>query len=318
MKGSVLAAAAAAAAVAGGARYCYHSVFTVDKARCSDPKKPDTDPQYLAIEDDLMAQVDRAAALPWEQVQIRSHDGLMLAARYYETAPGAPVQIQCHGYRGNPIRDFCMGLPFALECGCNVLLIDERAHGKSEGKCLSFGILEREDVRDWVNYVRLRFGEQTPVILYGVSMGAATVMMTADLGLPDNVKGIIADCGYNSPKAILNEVMTACGLPRRLLYPMVRLAGRLYGGFDVESASAEASLARTDIPVLFIHGDDDRFVPCWMSQRNYEVCTARKKLVLIPGAPHAASCIVNPTMYQDAIRDFLREVGVTKEEEPHE
>lgn len=303
--------ALAAAGIAGGAYYCYRYVYTVDKSRI-DPRKPDTDPQYYPLQERLMAQVDLADGLPYEDVWTRSRDGLKLHGRYYEVEPGAPVQIQFHGYRGSPLRDFCAGLPMALELGCNVLLIDERAHGKSEGKCLTFGVLEREDCLCWVDFIRQRCGQDTPVVIYGVSMGAATVMMAAKL-VPENVRGIIADCGYDSPKNILIEVMSGVGFPPKLFYPLIRLGGRLYGGFDVEAASAETALAGSTVPILFIHGEDDRFVPCRMSQRNYAACTAPKTLVTIPGAAHAVSSIVDPVAYRSAMERFLAEIGVLED-----
>lgn len=299
----------AALAVLGAAFYCYRFVYKVDRSRI-DPRKPDTDPQYAPLQEPLMDWVDRADGIPYEDVWTRSRDGLKLHGRYYETAPGAPVQIQFHGYRGSPLRDFCVGLPMALELGCNVLLIDERAHGKSEGRCLSFGVLEREDCLCWVNFLRERCGEETPVVLYGVSMGAATVMMAPALGLPGNVRGIIADCGYDSPKNILIEVMSREGFPPKLFYPLVRLGGRLFGGFDVAAASPETALVGSTVPVLFLHGEEDRFVPLRMSQRNFAVCTASKTLVTIPGAPHAASSVVAPDTYRNAVRRFLEETGV--------
>lgn len=307
----ILGALAVLAAIAVLASYiCYQIVFSVNKEECSDPRKPNTDPQYAPLTKTLLAEIDRADAIPFEEVRIRSSEGIELYGRYYETAPGAPVQILFHGYRGNPIGDFCVGLPLALEYGCNALMIDQRAHGKSEGKCLTFGVKEREDCLDWIQYVRERFGEDTPVVISGVSMGAATVMMAAGLKLPPNVKGIIADCGYNSPKAILNTLMENIHYPKWLLYPLIRLGGRLFGGFDVEAASAETALAGSSVPVLFIHGDDDRFVPCWMSQLDYEVCTAPKTLVMVPGAPHAVSCVAAPELYRTAVREFLESIGV--------
>lgn len=304
------------AALAGlwllAAYLCYRLVFTVDKERI-DPRKPDTNPQYFPYKDRLLAEIDRADAIAYEDVTIRSRDNLTLHGRYYEKTSGGPVQILFHGYRGSPLRDFCVGLPLALELGFNVLLIDERAHGKSQGKCLTFGILERFDCLDWIGYVRERFGADTPVVLSGVSMGAAIVMMASGLELPANVRGIIADCGYNSPKDILIRVMTDVGYPKWPTYPLIRLGGRLFGGFDVEAASAETALANCAVPVLFIHGDDDRFVPCRMSRQDFDACAAPKTLVVVPGAPHAISCVVAPRMYRSAVEAFLNSIGVMKE-----
>ncbi len=300
---------AAAAAVTGAAYYCYRSVYTVDRAKCANPKKQNPEPQYEPFRENWERQIEQVLTIPCEPVSFRTADGLELCGRYYAGAPGAPVQILFHGYRANPLRDFCVGLPLALKLGCNVLLVDQRAHGKSQGKCLSFGILEREDCAQWVQYASRRFGKDTPIVLYGVSMGAATVMMASDLPLQGNVVGIIADCGYTSPKDILIAVMTHVGLPPKLVYPFVRLGGWLFGGFDVESAGAETSLSRTNIPVLLIHGTDDRFVPYQMSEQNYAACSSSKELILIPGAPHAVACIVDTAQYCSAVKSFLERIG---------
>ena len=151
-------------------------------------------------------------------------------------------------------------------------------------------------------------------MLSGVSMGAAIVMMAAGLELPPNVRGIIADCGYNSPKEILISVMTQVGYPKWPTYPLIRLGGRLFGGFDVEAASAETAMARCTVPVLFIHGDDDRFVPCWMSEKDFDACAAPKTLVIVPGAPHAISFVVAPDTYRAAVRKFLQDIGVMEKQ----
>lgn len=146
------------------------------------------------------------------------------AAQYYAGRPGAPVQIMMHGYKSGAERDFCGGAQIAVQGGYHVLLVDQRAHGKSEGRCLTFGIQERYDCRAWVNYAVGRFGADTKILLYGVSMGAATVLMAGGLNLPRNVVGIVADCGYSSPAAIIRKVIRDQHLPIFPVYYLVRLA----------------------------------------------------------------------------------------------
>lgn len=122
--------------------------------------------------------------------------------------------------------------------GCNVLLVDERAHGKSGGRCLTLGIRERYDCRRWVDYVIGRAGPDAKIVLYGMSMGAAAVLMAAGPELPKNVAGIVADCGYSAPPAILKSVIRSAHLPVFPVYALLRLGCRLFGGFDPEEASA--------------------------------------------------------------------------------
>ena len=137
---------------------------------------------------------------------ITSHDGLKLTGRYYHVSDGGPLEIQCHGYKGNPFVDFAGAWRIAKEAGRNVLLINQRCHGGSEGHTITFGILEKQDVMAWITYANNRFGK-IPMLLNGVSMGAATVLMVAGMELPENVKGIIADCPYDAPANIIKKVL---------------------------------------------------------------------------------------------------------------
>lgn len=287
---------------------CYRMVYLV-------PRKPTLDPydfpkgsQYRTLSREMHSLVDSAAALEGKDVYTVSFDGLKLHGKYYETAPGAPVQILFHGYRSNAVRDFSGGLQLALKSGHNALLIDERAHGKSEGRCLSFGILERQDCLSWIRYVNRNIGFDTSIILTGISMGAATILMASGLRLPANVKGIIADSGYTSPEAIIRKVMVDRHYPPALTYPFVQLGGYLYGGFDLREADALRALQNCQVPVLFIHGEDDRFVPCKMTLENYAHCASDKTLLTIPAAGHGLSYLVDEPKYIAAVNAFLKKV----------
>ena len=167
----------------------------------------------------LIRQMDE---IPYEAVTISAQDGTKLAVRYYHVRDGAPLQIQLHGYRGTALRDFCGGNKLARESGQNTLVVDQRAHGKSGGTTITFGIRERLDCLCWVEYASQRFGSDIPVFLSGVSMGAATVLMASELELPANVVGIIADCPYSSPEAIIRKVCQQdMHLPPVLVMPSV-------------------------------------------------------------------------------------------------
>ena len=140
-------------------------------------------------------------------------------------------------------------------------------------------------------------------------MGAATVLMAGGLDLPRNVVGIVADCGYSSPAAIIRKVIRDQHLPIFPVYQLIRLGGKLFGGFDLESATVTDALAHCDIPVLLIHGGDDRFVPCDMGRENYAHCAAHNKhLLVVPGAGHGLSYMVDREAYLAALESFLRSV----------
>ena len=261
--------------------------------------------QYLHQRDRMHSLIDDLDRIPFEPVEIRSFDGLLLRARYYHKSDSAPVEIEFHGYRGSAIRDFCGGARIGLRKGHNILLVDQRTQGRSEGRTITFGIRERFDVLSWIDYVRKRLGEDVPIILAGVSMGAATVIMATGLDLPENVCGVVADCPYSSPEAIIQVVCGKMRLPVRLAMPMVRLVARVCG-FSLRAASAVEAVKNGRTPVLIIHGEDDRFVPCDMSR---EIAAAGKRVQLetFPGAGHGLSYMVDTQRYEHCVEMFVDE-----------
>ena len=166
---------------------------------------------------------------PFDAVSITGFDGPKLYGRYYHVQENAPVQIMFHGYKSTPFVDMSGGNKLAQKLGHNTLVVDQRSHGMSEGTTITFGIKERRDCLCWIQYVLERCGQDTPIILVGLSMGAATVLMAADLDLPANVKGIIADCPYSTPKDIILKTSGDMHFPPKLTYPFVRLGAYLYG-----------------------------------------------------------------------------------------
>ncbi len=288
---------------------CYRLAFAVPRRYREDPSILLSGEQYEAVADKSHELIDQILKMPCEEVEMISSGGLKLFGRYYESKPGAPVNILFHGYRSLALRDFSGGAQLAMECGCNALLVDQRAHGKSEGRCLGFGICERHDLLDWVNYVIEHFGSDTKIILTGMSMGAATVLMSTDLPLPENVVGVVADCGYTSAREIIRKVLRdEMHLPVAPAYALVKLGARIYGGFDLEETTAPVSLSKARVPVLFIHGEDDRFVPCDMTRENYAACASEKTLLTVPDAGHGLSYLIDYDAYSRAVHDFIEKV----------
>ncbi len=287
---------------------CYRMAFAVPKKHRIEPDELPEGEQYEAMREEMLSLIHSAYDIPFEEVCIQSEDGLRLCGRWYEVRPGAPVEILFHGYRSHALRDFSGGMQLGMACGCNVLLVDQRAHGKSEGRCLTFGIKERHDCLSWVNYVQRRCGADTEIVLTGISMGAATVMMASSLALPESVVGIIADSGYTSPSAIIRKVIGDLHYPLSLTYALVRIGARLYGHFDLTETSATEAVAETDIPILMIHGEDDRFVPCEMTRENFAACRSKKRLLTVPGAGHGISYMVDYETYRRTVGEFLQEV----------
>lgn len=260
---------------------------------------------YEAYREKMEGWIREARALPQEHFEITSFDGLKLRGIFYEYAPGAPIEIMFHGYRGCAERDLPGGVQRCFRVGRSALLVDQRGGGRSEGSTISFGINERRDCLKWIDFVIGKFGSDVKIILTGISMGAATVMMAAGEDLPENVIGILADCGYSSPKEIILKVIGEMGLPPKLSYPFARLAARLFGHFDLEETSPVEALKKCKVPVIFYHGEADAFVPCDMSRACFNACASRKKLVTIPGAGHGLSYAVEPDLYVETLKEFF-------------
>ena len=288
--------------------YCFMKVFYV-KTR-PDPKEEYPIPEgkvYQKHRAQLIKYIKAARSMSHKNVEITSHDGLKLRGKFYEYATDAPIELMLHGYRGNSERDLSGGIIRAFALGHSVLIVDLRGCGKSEGHIATFGILESKDCMAWIDYILDYIDFSAKIILTGVSMGAATVMMTATHeDLPQNVIGVLADCGYTSPKEIISKVVDDMGLPRKLIYPIIRLSGKVFGGFDIEEYSPLEAMERFTLPIIFFHGDDDKFVPKEMSIENFEACASPvKDLVLIEGADHGLAYITDPTKYVIRLRDFF-------------
>lgn len=263
-------------------------------------------PQYRPWLDEMHRLIDELLALPSERVRIRSKDGLNLAGDYYAGQEGRPVHICCHGYRGLGVRDFCGGVKTLLAQGDGVLLIHQRAQGDSEGHAMSFGIREREDALRWAEYCAKRFPD-APIFLHGISMGAATVLMTSALPLPKNVRGILADCPYDVPKDII--ILTAkkhAGPMAALLWPFLQVGALLFaGGLRFGSVCCHEAVKHANVPILIIHGEDDRFVPAYMSEPMAAANPARVTRVTFPDAGHGLSYLMDTPRYQRITRDFI-------------
>ena len=249
--------------------------------------------------------LNETEATPHEEFSITSFDGLKLYGKYYEYKKDAPIELMFHGYKGSAKRDLCGGIQrcFALER--SAFIVDQRCSQKSEGNVITFGINEHKDCLRWVDFMIQHFGPDVKIILTGISMGAATVLMASGNPLPKNVIGVLADCGYNSPKDIIKKVIKQMGLPASPSYFFVKLGARIYGHFDLEETSPETALKKCTVPVIFFHGESDDFVPCEMSKINYDACISKKCLVTIPGADHGLSFPKDPETYLKSLKDFF-------------
>lgn len=307
----VLAGLVALAALVFSIAYiCYRMAFYAPDRKVADRDAIDI-PEgeiYEPFREKMEYWARETRKLPREDVQITSFDGLQLYGKYYEFAPGAPIELMFHGYRGSAERDLSGGVQRCFKLGHSALIVDQRCSGRSGGNTITFGIKEHRDCLKWVEFMLERFGKDVKIILTGISMGASTVLMAAGTELPENVIGVLADCGFSSAKDIIQIVIRKMGLPPKLSYPFVKLGAMVYGHFDLDELTAEEAVKRAKVPVIFFHGEADDFVPCDMSRINYEACASRKMLVTVPGAGHGLSYPVAPERYLNAMREFFREV----------
>ena len=300
------------------------SFLAYRKAFYSNPQKrptPDTPlqgAQYEAVSEHISRIGRIMSQYSCEDIRIESFDGTKLFGRYYHFRDNAPIQILVHGYRSHAFRDCSGGHSLSRKIGYNVLVIDQRAQGNSEGNTITFGIKERKDCLCWIRYLCSRFGSSTPIILSGLSMGAATVLMTTDLDLPKNVVCIIADSPYSAPISIIEKVARDQHYPAFLCRPFAHLGACLFGGFTLGSCTAKAAVRKARIPILILHGEEDRLVPCSMSLEIAVCCASRVQVATFPNAGHGLCYITDPVRYEKTVCSFLNSIPELKNTIPEE
>lgn len=238
------------------------------------------------------------------EVEILARDGEKLVGHWIPCETPQRIVVAMHGWRSSWFKDFGMIADFLHDNGCSILCAEQRGQGNSGGEYMGLGALERYDCLDWVNWVEER-REGLPVYLAGVSMGATTVLMATELELPECVHGIIADCGFTSPHEISrhiveNNLHMSFGRRGEMADALCKKRNQV----GTRSCSAVDALRENHIPVLFIHGADDSFVPVTMTYENYKACAGPKELLIVPGADHGMSYYVDPERYETAVRDF--------------
>ena len=284
---------------------CYRIAFS-RWGKVPDQSKSEQYDPYMPRINELR---EKFKAMPCESVQIRSHDGLRLAARLYECDPEAPVAIMIHGYRSHGFTDFCVGASLCKRRGINFLLVEQRGIGRSGGKTISFGVNERKDCVAWCRYIAKRYGEDRKMVLCGVSMGASTVLMASELDLPAGVAGITADSPFTSPGAIIREVIKGMRLPVWPSYIFVWLGALIFGKFNLSGASAIKAVKNSRVPIQIFHGEEDRFVPCYMAQELYDVAQCEKELTTAPGAGHVLGYFLIEEEYERKYYAFFDRIG---------
>ena len=295
----------AAAAEAAGTAYFYRRTMKRSKAKTERTMKMSgTDwTQYFPV---MEAKKDYMMAQPHEDVWIASNDGLKLHGVYFPGEKTNKAVICFHGYTSQCMSDFIGLSEYYLKHGFRMLLVDERAHGQSEGEYIGFGCKDRFDAVKWIQWLIKEAGEDVQILLHGISMGGATVLMTSGLPLPSQVKGIISDCAFTSPKEVFTHVLnTMYHLPA---FPMIQVAdavNKSKAGYGLDECNAAREVRKAKVPILMIHGEKDTFVPCEMCERIYVNCASPKKKLIIKGAAHAERYYKDTKAYEAAMDSFI-------------
>ena len=289
-------------------------VRTVNFAFRRRPIPDALDPEVVKTTDWVKYEPNISNASAWlktldvQELHVVSYDDHLLYGRFIPAEHARATIIQFHGYRSHFCVDFSASMRYYHDKGYNLLMVDQRAHGKSGGKYITFGIKERLDVLSWVTYVSLMLGEDHPIFLGGLSMGATTVCMASDLEFPGNVVGIVADCGFTSPADILGVLsQSQYRIPGKLAVPFINIFARLLVGIDLREWSTTDALANTKLPVALFHGLEDKLVPPYMSRNAYDACGSEKVLTEFPGAGHGTSWLKDKQRYLDVLEPFMEQ-----------
>lgn len=291
---------------------CYRIVFFVTKKQKKEVRESmlPTGKIYEPYHEQMLKWIQEARQMPHEEFTITSFDGLKLYGKYFECDKNAPIELMFHGYRGSAERDLSGGVQRCFKLGRNVLIVDQRTSCNSEGNVITFGVNESKDCLAWIDFMIHHFGSDVKIILTGISMGASTVLMAAGRDLPPNVVGVLADCGYSSAKEIIKKCAKDMHLPADLVYPFIKLGARLYGHFDLEEYSPLEAMKTCMLPVIFVHGEDDDFVPCEMSRIIHSKCQSPKYLLTTAGAGHGTVYLADNPGYLKAVSEFFTENGI--------
>ncbi len=239
---------------------------------------------------------------------MESRDGLLLHAFYLPAANAKRFVLLSHGYKGSGFGDFAYTARFLHEKNCNLLFIDQRCCGASKGEYITFGAWEQYDVQEWAYYIARRNKEKLPIYLYGESMGAAAVLMASGHKLPDEVRGLVADCGFRSMKGQVKDMAAEWFHLHWIGLMLFRLDlfCRVLAGFRMKDADTAEAMKKNKRPVLFFHGADDTYVNQKNSRYNYSMCRAPKELVIIPEARHLCSPYDGKELYRAKLLSFFK------------
>lgn len=246
---------------------------------------------------------------PFEEIELTSFDGLTLKGYYLKAKePTNKTVVFAHGYLGHAKDMGLYGEYYYEELGYNIFTPDLRGHGESEGDYYGFGWHDRLDLIDWVNVLIEREENNLEIVLHGLSMGAATVLMASGEPLPENVKAIIADSPYTSVYDLFAYQMERMfHLPDKPILPGTSVVTKLRANYSFKEASALNQVKKATVPILYIHGEADTFVPTEMTHQLYEATKSDWQLFTFEDASHGEAFVIHRDRYKQIIQSFLNE-----------
>ncbi len=283
--------------------YLHHGIFYSPLKGQNNDYQLTKSTQFLGIEEEINNLIKTLVDTPYEDVYVKSFDHLKLHGRYYENKNSHKVIIMFHGYRGTSRRDFSGAAMYLINKGLNVLLVDERGHGESQGHNITFGKREKKDVLSWINYIKERYHDNVEISLAGISMGAATILFAAQY-IKEPMK-LLCDCPYSTEKEIISETIKKLKLNVKFFYPIVNLVSIIYSRTSLNGDDASKSVKNSNHKVLIIHGDSDTIVPYQFSQRIYLENKEKVRYELFPNTEHGVSYVTDTPRYQKILDDFL-------------
>lgn len=279
--------------------YLSATYFSVNYA--SKRLKKEAEPVELNDNDELWLKQQNI-----KELEITSYDQLKLKALLIEASIPTDKLIICvHGYHSNNQRQYKHMIRFFHDLGYNILLPNNRAHGNSEGQYIGFGWLDRIDIINWIYYIKDYYSKPLQIALHGISMGGATVMCVSGEQLPKDVKCIIEDCGYTTLYKQLKHVSKYHNKRFRPFLFSSALMSKLITGFSFFKVKPIKQVKKAYLPIMFIHGEKDDYVPSSMAYQLFKACPSKKELLIIKNATHATSYRTNTKLYETRVKHFL-------------
>ena len=241
------------------------------------------------------------------EVETVGNDGIRLVGTFIPHPNAVQTVICIHGYRARCVSNFAAALPDIYGFNSNILLIEQRGCGVSGGKYITFGMLERYDIIAWIEWLNGAVGEKLPVFLDGISLGGATVLMALELELPENVAGVIDDCGYTSERDILKRICRdMLHLPAFPVVNLVGIVNKIVTGLWLDEVDGSKCVAKSKVPVFFAHGRRDNLVPVEQGIKNYEACPGFKMLFISETAGHGMAFLEDHDRYMEELTAFFK------------